>query len=595
MTPPPGVQQRHFLVPWRARITSRSAFAATGTTGRVEIGLVVVQIRPEDEGFVYRVRLEIPAYAPRGIYDLTVEGPGLFDVGARSVRVLPEDRETLELYVLGSGDSLWDEGEGLWLLDPDLVLAPGELLEASLPLSRWPLPTFAVPGPEGTFAHRCLDIPSDMAQAVISAADCPPESNDMARCVTAALGGVGALDICEDRYLTYLRRVGPPIYAVGLGAVTLLGLHTFDHPASEISTLTLGLGGRRVEAAATADPMRSNLGPAQRAWIRRQLDLSDELLVLGFHRTELVSDLNVSEEDFETGRPVHWVANGSEGGSTTEIEGPAIIRLHRRPRPPSWELAQLRGFEPGAYSLGEISPRDELTPAGAIQRLSPEGVIVDIRNPPAGRLTVGLLVPSTQNGWTLTASGREARLVRASPAGEDLCATGQILLEAEVSPGPSDPMRLELSPASARTSGSPRIQLHEPPRGSISVGRPAILEASTEGFDDPTNGDNEAFAVIWTLGDGTATTGLDVSHRFIRSGPSRVCVVALDRSGRVAFAETTLDVLPRTSLGSFGRAGFVRGFCIALGTLALVMMLLGWIKGNIFQRRRRLSSGMEAR
>ena len=594
MTPPPGIQQRHFLVPWQAWITNRSLFAAPETTGSVEIPLTVVQIRPEDEGFVYRIRLEIPAFAPRGVYDLTVRGPGLFDVASRAVRVIPDNRETLELYVVGSGDALWDEGEGLSLLDPDLLLVPGNILEASIPLSRWPLATFAVPSPQEVSAHRCLDLSDEMARAVLAAVDCPDEGSAAARCVTAALGGVEALDVREDHYLTYLRRVGPTPYVVGLGAVTLVGANTFAHPDSELSALSLRLGDRRVRAPAPADPTRPFLGPAQGDWIRRHRALSSELLVLGFHHVAEFHRPSTTTRPPRAEAGLRWVTNESTAVEANDIAGPAIIRLRRRPRPPLWDLEQTWGLDPGVFAIEEISPRPPATSAGTTQRISPNSLLVEVRNAPAGRLFFRFLVPATGEGWTLETIGRVARLTSAAPAGRDLCEMDQVLLEAEVEPGEAGPLRLELRRVSSQDSIDPRIELREPASG-LSVGRPVKLRARLEGFAGSAEGGDPDYSLLWTLGDGAEASGLEVSHRYIRSGPSRICVVALDLAGRAASAETTLDVRSRASVASGGRAWLARWLCGALGAFALFVMLLGWIKGNIFQRRRRWSSGMEAR
>ena len=120
MTPPPGVQQPFFLLDWQAKLFAQPPLAALDTTGQIEIPLEVVQIRPEDEGFVYRIRLRVPGFLPAGVYDLEVVGPGLRDLNPRAVRVLPTEPEDLEIYVVSSGQALWQEASA----GPRLVVRP---------------------------------------------------------------------------------------------------------------------------------------------------------------------------------------------------------------------------------------------------------------------------------------------------------------------------------------------------------------------------------------------------------------------------------------------------------------------------------------
>lgn len=562
LTPPPGVQQRHFLLYWEARLRARVPLAAPGTEGAIELPLSVIQIRPEDEGFVYRVRLGVPAHAPEGVYDLVVDGPGLFDVAHRSVRVLPAEGADLSLMVVASGADLWDEAEALWLLDPAAVLVPGGLLEASIPLDRWPLATFAVPSSSESEALFCLSLPPEMVSAAAAAAGCPVEGPEAARCLVEALGGAAALNRCGDELVRYHRRAGPAVYASGIGAVTLVGVRTSDVPEEARTSALVDLAGVEVEVRPEPGLSRARLSLEQRRWLEHWARFAPELLVLADRRPFAGAD--------PAGR---WLAERIEGGTAAVVEagtGPAEVRLRWSPRPPREGPEQVWGLDPGTYRIAGVRRRPRLAPPGVVVRRAGEGLVVDIRRAPAAGARLRVLVPARPGGWRVAAEGRRARLAGAGPASGDLCATEQVVLEVALEPGPRGPARVRVLPAAAE-GAAPRVEIVAPARGPV-IGRPVELSARTSGLDEP--------AVFWELGDGAQPRGAEVGHRYIRSGPHRVCVAAVDGRGRVASAGLRLHVLVRRG-GGRGRAAAAAAGLIGL---ALGAMLLGLLKGNIVPR-----------
>jgi len=586
MTPPPGIPQRHVLVGWGARLVAPVPFSAEGTSGRLEFPLRVYQIRPEDDGFVYRFRLMTPATVPAGVYDLWFEGPGFTDRRPRSVRILGSELERLELSVVPTVQSLWREAEGLFLLDPAAVLVPGGTTEAEEPLSRWPLPTFSVPAPTDAVACRSLQLDPEVSEAVIDASGCREVTTpDGAACVVRALGGAGGLRPCGDERIAYGRRVGPTAYAVGLGDVTLVGLNTMDRPQAERAALRVRLGSRAPVHVplSPATFAQGILGASQRAWIDRVVLFADELLLLGHH------PLDPDGEPFDrhllevlSERQGFMVAAGEGSVEPPVVHGPATIELHPVPEAPiADELSQMWRFEPGRFRLGEASSRPPLQPVGTTQEAGADRITVAMRRPPTGRLRVQFLVPVGPAGWAVAARGssRRVTLRSAAPADGDLCTVEQVLVRADVEPGPSVPVEISLVRDDERRPLGVSFSI---PERSVIVGREVEFHAAVSSAEP--QGD---VVVFWDFGDQTTATGSIVRHRYIQSGPTHVCALAIDRQGRAASAVVDVDVA-RWGNSVLSSPRLVVGTGAGLIALSVLGLLLGALKGNILGSSRRL-------
>lgn len=585
MTPPPGIPQPNVLLGWGARLVSSVTVMAPGVGGDLDFPLEVHQIRPEDEGFVYRVRLRTPEYLPSGVYSLRFDGPGFSDTRPRAVRVLDPEVETLDLAVVASGQSLWREAEGLALLDPAAVLVPGGLGEAALPLSRSPLATFAVTGPNDVIACRSVELDDELATAVAEAAECPRgSSKELARCVAEAIGTAEGLRPCGDGLLTHARRFGPPAYAVGLGNVSLLGLNTVDRPPAEraVRRIRLGDGPVLTMPLPSEAQTRGAVGATQRSWAEHVVRFAEAVLILGYHPPREWREsgrghlLNAFHES-----PGLYVAAGPGDVDLPVVRGPAMIELRAvTDSSPADALRQLRGFEPGRFELGKTRSRRALAPARLSVVASSEGLVIGIRRPPPQRLRLRALVPAATSGWKIAArtTGRQAQIAGSAPGGGDLCDPTQQLLTIEILPGPERPIELSLEP----TEAAPLDVGFSIPRESIIVGRTAELRAT--GSDRNDNG----VVVFWDFGDGSSARGKTVQHRYIRSGPARICALALDRRGRGI--STVVDIhVDRWETTPLGSPGVVRGVGGALIVLAVVVIFLAMRKGNMLGSRRRLS------
>ena len=82
-----------------------------------------------------------------------------------------------------------------------------------------------------------------------------------------ALGGTEALDPCGDDLVDYLRRVGPAVYAVGLGAVTLIGLDTAEAPPDQRVTTLVTVGDERI----VPEKVEAGTGFFETRFVRREI------------------------------------------------------------------------------------------------------------------------------------------------------------------------------------------------------------------------------------------------------------------------------------------------------------------------------------
>lgn len=573
MTPPPGIPQAHVIAGWSARLLARGLRAPNDIDPERTYSVMVHQIRPEDEGFVYRVRLITPAFLPPGLYDLEFRGPGIFDRRPRSVRVLPLEPEALELEVVHSGARLWREAEALTLRDPAAVLIPSGALEALRALERWPLATFAVPGPDAQTACRRLSLSEHIADEVAAAARCPVPS-ESPDCLIEALGGAEALDHCGDDLIDYVRRVGPPAWASTLKGVLLLGLDTWDHPQPARASQYLQIGDRLLRRPPAATISEPRLGPRQRRWLELMVQHTDDLIVLGHHRPERWPRLpsRLGREALAASSDLFVTASGSSSLGPV-VTGPATIDLRlRRDEAPTHHTRQSFGLGPGRLALGEVRPRREHVPVGLrTQTRADGGVELWLRRRPPGRLRLRLALPARPGGWEVEGEG--ARLTGGWPGGGDLCEVEVVIVRLELAEG-STTERVVIRPASTEPLS---VSFHLRPE------RPVVSREVTLWTEGP--GSSSA-RVFWDLGDTTTATGETLRHRYIRSGPARVCAVAVDDRGRTAGRSWELDLRRwETPLRQQWASRAVLGWGLIL--LSMTGLLMGLVRGNILARRRR--------
>jgi len=590
LTPPPGVQQAHVLRPWRARLIGRPAAATSGASASPVLPLTVVQVRPEDDGFAYRVRLRTLPWTPPGVYDLHVSGPGFRDTQLLAVRVVADGDQGLRLATVVSGADLAREAESLWLTDPTAVLVPGGLLEADRALVRWPVATFAVAASEESTAWRCLDLEADVAAGASEAASCPAEGLDAARCLVKALGGPSRLDPCGDGLVTYVRRAGQPVYSVGLGRVMLLGAQSYDEPPAARAAVSLRIVGRGGAAARLALPAPPAKGPAsaQAEWIAAQARHADEMVLLTAEPPERWARPGeataAAVEALSSAGPRRVIVSSRGTVDGQVVAGPATIRLAPVAPHPRRGPEQIWGLSPERYRLGAVEPRESNRFPGALVTplATGEGLSVRIADPPRDLLRLRFVVPAGPAGWQISSDGRPARIVAAAPAHGDPCRLGPVQLVVEVDPGTSDPTSFLLEPG---TASRRHAELVGPEGDRVVVGSPARFEVrwGQGGVEAPPSG-----LAAWDLGDGTVSTGRTIEHRYRESGWVRVCVQVVEPDGGVAEpASIDLEVLgqgvaARRSVERMGPAT-----AVAFGALLVAGLLMLLARGNIFGTRRR--------
>ncbi len=580
LTPPPGVQQPHILARWSAKLVGRFAHAASGAIGPLEYALQVIQIRPEDEGFVYRVRLAIPLWTPPGVYDLDFRGPGIRDLRPRAVRVLESEPRTLEFAVVRSGADLWREAEALFWLDPVAVLVPGGAREGERPLASWPLATYMVPAPEDLTACQVLDLPDEVLAAARDASGCPETPRvALAACLLAALGGAESLDSCGDGLIEYARRFGPPVFAVGIGDVALIGLNSSDHPAPRRADPWLVLDGRRTRAGPT--PTLPAVFGSQLEWLHRLGRWTREVVLLTHHDPE---DWPVGTKASPRGvlraDPALVVAGGRGPVSGSLVHGPATITLRREAPRRLVQPRQLLGLEPGWFGVEGGRRRAALSPVSLQVRDLPEGGLeLELRRAPAGDLTFRVIVPARPSGWSLAVEGRTGRFTSAWPTSGELCEPERLLLIGEISSGEVTPVRIRVTPAIG-TAGL-GLNLERPSEG-VNLARTTRFHAVVTGSGAETS------RAFWSLGDGSSATGNSISHRYRRSGPAQACAIVLTPTGRHATASWTMNV-HRWARGRAENSPLRRGLAWGMIAAAIFALLLGAWMGNIFLPRHRSS------
>jgi hypothetical protein len=558
MTPPPGVQQLHVLAGWQASLTTAGLFALPNTTGLARYEVPIVQIRPEDEGFVYRIRLRVPPLVPPAVYDLELTGPGVAVRRPRVVRVWPANGAERWVAVL-RGDRLWHEAELLWLLDPVALLVPGLVGEGSRVLAQWPLATFAVArGPESV-AHRCLTLGPDVTEEVLRATGCLESTvQGRARCVADALGP-DAFDDCGDGLRHYVRRHGPPAYRVALDGLTLRGL--LPGPERELLPW-LHLGHSLSSPSADQVMVRSGRHPRWRArysqWVQGG-------------RWEAGPRVTLQDE---AGQPVVTFEPAGTAGSGAALDPAVAVSL---PAVIFWRPAP--AMEPW--------PDRPATRIVQWQR-EPTELSVEVQRPWSGKtLHFPFLVPRRRGGWQVSVEGGTGRVTAVFPARGDLCRLEEVIV---VFSAVADQDRLLRVTAKAGR--------HPLPAKGPLVARPASPVVGRRSFFEfplsETGGDSGAGpsptalgpVVFWDLGDGATRIGSSVQHRYLRSGREKVCAVRLDRFGRVEHGVADIFVTRPGEASTVARlAGPV---LVGMGGVSWVLLgLLLRQRGNIWGPGRR--------
>lgn len=589
MTPPPGVQQPRILAPWAGRLLARGLVILPGARPWAELPLEVVQIRPENEGSVYRLRLGVPPWALPGVYDLEVTGPGLRDVKVRSVRVLGREPEpALELPVVASGAALRQEAEALWLAGAPAVLVPGGLLEAERALARTPVATFAVPAAEESRAYLCVDLEAEVARAAAAAAGCSGAEAEAMDCLVRSTGGAGGLERCGDELISWARRAGPPSFVVGLGSVSLVGLPEADGPAPSraIELVRLRRGGAGRLERLLRLPATLSLAPSPRAarLALRDAGLGRDLLLLAPDPPASWSggaELRALIDDPGGGGSKVLVVTRGEPLGPRAIGGPATVRLERVPPRPRAGPEQVWGLDPARYELAAWAPREQLQPAGLLVRPGRGEALlsISIAHPPSSRLELGFVAPASATGYRVRVegSGRRARIAAAAPASGDPCRPDGAAFSIEVDPGPEEPLELVLSAA----SGPERSARLVGPGGPVVVGRPARFEVVRPTGAPPAT-------VAYRFGDGASALGPSVEHRYLGSGEVVLCALPLEADGTMGEPLVrALDVLAPGDPESRGPGRRDLSLAVALVGIFVATLLLLPAGRNIVGARRR--------
>lgn len=294
---------------------------ATRPAPGVEMGfpLRVVSVEPIPAGL--RLEAAVPGEAPRDVYDLRVEGPGIDETAPRAVRVYGELRPDFTVVAVAD-QQLWDpswftgraaqrfagdyprRGEAdanraimrqemheIDLLDPDFVLALGDLVygldyrpendEMRRLWSRSPFATFMVPGNHDGYAGYEVRLDLGPGEAVRTGLRCGPKMagemtiGKLAAFVTCVWGGVQPNlfhELTQDGLEHFRRTFGPGDFAFAHGPFLFVGLNTMDGTPERRHAFSFFLDAFDLHLGAPfVDNYGGTMSPAQLGWARRTM------------------------------------------------------------------------------------------------------------------------------------------------------------------------------------------------------------------------------------------------------------------------------------------------------------------------------------
>ncbi|MBI5479622.1 MAG: metallophosphoesterase [Deltaproteobacteria bacterium] len=299
---------------WRVGLLLRP----TGTAARFP--LAVLAVARDHQRVLTKLRVRVPARAPREVYDLEVTGPLVRDTQPNAVRIYGEPRRQFRLAVVAD-HQLWDpswktrpgdnnardyprrgEREGnkaiarqelheIGFLDPEFVVHVGDLLfglefpkEYEEGWRLWKEARFAsfmLPGNHDAYATYGVRLKGTPGRIVQGLAACQqhfsapfdwPKAFALLTCVFGDIKNFLFSDLRRDGLSYWRRTFGPPYYSWDYGDLHFVALNTYDGTPARRHSYALWVDAFDLHLGAPAvDNYGGQLGDEQLRWLEADL------------------------------------------------------------------------------------------------------------------------------------------------------------------------------------------------------------------------------------------------------------------------------------------------------------------------------------
>lgn len=315
---------------WRARIWSRT------NPGSSALDAEILTAAHDGQLALTKLRIRLPARAPRETYDLLVDGPMVHDAQPNAVRIYGVVRPEYKLAVVAD-QQLWDpswkignpdrsardwprradKDDNLGMArqqlaelafhDPEFVVQAGDMMfgldysqEYEEAWRFWMdahVATFMVPGNHDAYATydvQLVGAPLQVAAGLVACQHLVRKAVDWPRafaalqCVYGDVKGYLFSNLRRDGLSYWRRMFGPPYYSWDYGDLHFVALNTYDGSAARrhsyalwVDALDLHLG------APAADNYGGSLGEEQLRWLAEDLGRASRagktVVVIGHH------------------------------------------------------------------------------------------------------------------------------------------------------------------------------------------------------------------------------------------------------------------------------------------------------------------------
>ena len=299
---------------WRVGLLLRP----TGTAARFH--LTVVAVARDHKRALTKLRVRVPARAPRDSYDLEVVGPSVRDTQPNAVRIHGAPRKQFR-FVVVADHQLWDpswktrpgdknardyprrgEREGnraiarqelheVGFLDPEFAVHAGDLLfglefpkEYEEGWRLWKearFATFMVPGNHDAYATYGVRIKGTPGRIVQGLASCQqhfsapfdwPKAFALLTCVFGDIKNYLFSDLRRDGLSYWRRTFGPPYYSWDFGDLHFVALNTYAGTPARRHSYALWVDAFDLHLGAPAvDNYGGQIGVEQLRWLEEDL------------------------------------------------------------------------------------------------------------------------------------------------------------------------------------------------------------------------------------------------------------------------------------------------------------------------------------
>jgi hypothetical protein len=311
---------------WKALLRAREAQQA--------FPLTIVAVNRDRA--ITRLRVRVPARAPREIYDLEVTGPGLHDVQPNAVRIYGQPKRDFRFAVVAD-HQLWDpswrvtaadRSAGDWprhgesadnravvhqqlaelsLLDPEFVIHAGDLMfgleypkEYEDAWNLWKeshIATFMLPGNHDGYATYGVRLEGTPLRLVAAALACQaylqppydwPRAFAALQCIYGDIKGHLFSNMRRDGLSYWRRTFGPPYYSWDYGDLHFVAINTYDGSAARRHSFALWVDAYDLHLGAPAvDNFGGFMSDEQLDWLATDLrgarSAGKTVVVIGHH------------------------------------------------------------------------------------------------------------------------------------------------------------------------------------------------------------------------------------------------------------------------------------------------------------------------